>query len=619
MVRPYQGEETCSLAAVVLRTSLQTSLIRRFCRGIDCITVVFPNVRQVWTGRQPLPVPKPAGMVPKTSSFDAAFDVQTADDEENFVSGASDGTDPRITWKGVLAHLGPAFLVSIGYLDPGNWATDIEGGSKFGYQLLWVLVMANFMALLLQVLAARMGIVTQSHLAELCRDEYPRPATLALWVMAEFAIIATDLTEVLGTAIGINLLFKIPLMVGVVLTALDTFLLLAAQSQGMRRLEQVIFMFLGLISICFIAELFMSKPDALAIAKGVAIPRISAKSLYVATGIVGATVMPHNFFLHSALVIERVPDRRPATLRAECRYTLIDTAVALNAALFINCAILIIAAANFWTRGVEVTTLSKAYHLLENTGLRVGSVELAPVLFGIALIASGQSSTLCGTLAGQYVMEGFLDFTAPPVIRRLITRAVAIVPALVVISLMGDAGTYQLLIMCQVVLSLQLPFAIVPMIRFTNSRRRMRDFCNSPLVSALAWGSAAVAVSLNIAYVFHVIDVGVRSGSVLTKVVSLFVGIPLFVLLMLFLSWIAFRGEKGAEPVYRLEDDNDFAMYDEDDDFELDSLGSPLGSEPGQGPSLPVLRDLADHTSAEDGKDADPERDRLLLVGKETT
>lgn len=522
-------------------------------------------------------------------ALQVAFEDPTTSDEENFMfepPGMSaqqpePDSDPReFTWRGILAHLGPAFLVSIGYLDPGNWATDIEGGSRFGYKLLWVLIVANFMALLLQVLAARMGIVTRCHLAELCRDEYPRPANLALWVMAEFAIIATDLTEVLGTAIGINLLFNIPLMVGVVLTALDTFLLLTAQSQGMRRVEQVIFVFLGIISVCFIIELFMSKPDIGKIATGVFVPRIDSQSLYVATAIVGATVMPHNFYLHSALVIERVPDRRPGTLRAECKYNLVDTAIALNAALFINCAILIIAAANFWESGVEVTTLSKAYHLLENTGVKIGNLDLAPVLFGIALVASGQSSTLCGTLAGQYVMEGFLDLRAPPIIRRLITRLVAIVPALLVISAMGDTGTYQLLIMCQVVLSLQLPFAIVPMIRFTNSKRRMQDFRNTPLVSTLAWTAAGIAVCLNIAYVLHLLWQGIQSGVASIRVVSLACGLPLFLSLSAFLAWIALRTETGgAGAVYRLEDDDDFGSAL---NYELDSLGSPIGSAPGQ-------------------------------------
>lgn len=517
-------------------------------------------------------------------ALEVAFGDPTPSDEESFMFHPP-GISPdqphtqdtrEFTWKGLLAHMGPAFLVSIGYLDPGNWATDIEGGSKFGYQLLWVLIVANLMALLLQVLAARMGIVTRCHLAELCRDEYPRAANFVLWAMAELAIIATDLTEVLGTAIGINLIFGIPLMVAVVITALDTFLLLSAQSQGMRRVEQVIFGFLGIIFICFIVELFMSKPNLSQIAEGLLVPRIDSSSLYVATAIVGATVMPHNFYLHSALVIERVADRSPATLRAECRYNLIDTAVALNAALFINCAILIIAAANFWTNGIEVTTLSKAYHLLQNTGIQLGKVELAPLLFGIALIASGQSSTLCGTLAGQYVMEGFLDIRAPPVIRRLITRLVAIVPALVVIAIMGDAGTYKLLIYCQVILSLQLPFAIIPVIRFTSSKRRMQDFANSGVVSIFAWLSAGIAVCLNIAYVVNLFSGTLKNGTYIQKMLYAVFGIPLFVAVMGFLIWIAFRREKGgSSPVFRIQDGREGEFQD---DYDLDSLGSPIGS-----------------------------------------
>ena len=552
-------------------------------------------------------------------ALDIAFGDPTASDEENFMfstplspTHVGHTQDTReFTMKAALAHLGPAFLVSIGYLDPGNWATDIEGGSKFGYSLIWVLLVANLMALLLQVLAARMGIVTRCHLAELCREEYPRKATYALWVLAELAIIATDLTEVLGTAIGLNLLFGIPLLAGVVLTVLDTFLLLSAQSQGMRRLEQVIFFFLGIISTCFVAELFMSKPDVPAIIKGAVIPSINSSSLYVATAIVGATVMPHNFYLHSALVIERVPDRRPTTLRAECRYTLIDTAIALNAALFINCAIMIIAAANFWSRGVEVTTLSKAYHLLQNTGIKIGNVEVAPLLFGIALIASGQSSTLCGTLAGQYVMEGFLDLRAPPIIRRLITRIVAIVPALMVISFMGDSGTYQLLIFCQVILSLQLPFAIVPMIRFTSSKRRMHEFRNSSLVSSLAWICAGIAVGLNIAYVVHAIIVGSRSMEGLKRILSLFVAVPLFGTLMGFLVWIAVRPEKGgAGTVYRVEDENDVAS----DGMEVDSLGSPIGSVHATSPNSTPIRLNLDAEAGLNDDDIDLlEREALVL------
>lgn len=532
----------------------------------------------------------------RRGALDVAFDDPTLSDEDNFMFAPGSLQPPdaihtqdtrEFTWRGLLAHLGPAFVVSIGYLDPGNWATDIEGGSKFGYKLLWVLVLSNAMALLLQVLAARMGIVTRCHLAELCRDEYPRLANLILWLMAELAIIATDLTEVLGTAIGINLLFKIPLMPAVIITVADTFLLLSAQHRGMRRVEKVIFCFLAVISLCFIVELFMSKPDVNRIAAGLFFPQIDSSSLYVATGIVGATVMPHNFYLHSALVIERVPDRRPTTIRAECRYNLIDTAVALNAALFINCAILIIAAANFWTRGVQVTTLAKAYQLLENTGVKLWNIQLAPFLFGIALIASGQSSTLCGTLAGQYVMEGFLDYRAPPLIRRLVTRVIAIMPALIVISILGDQGTYQLLIFCQVVLALQLPFAIVPVIRFTSSKRRMQDFQNSGIVTVMAWLATGVVISLNIAFALHIFAQGAHSEKKVIRFLTITVAAPLFIVLMGFLAWIAMRSEKGGSAlVYRIENDIEGQS---DDGFDLDSLGSPVARSPvGQSPT-PLL------------------------------
>lgn len=547
--------------------------------------------------------------------LEVAFEDPTASDEDTFMfsppslpAESLHSQDNReFTWRGLLAHLGPAFLVSIGYLDPGNWAIDIEGGSKFGYSLLWVLILSNFMALLLQVLASRMGIVTRCHLAELCRDEYPRLANFCLWIMAELAIIATDLTEVLGTAIGINLLFKIPLMPAVIITVLDTFLLLSAQSNGMRRVEHVIFWFLGIISVCFIVELFMSKPDISAIAAGAFIPHIDSSSLYIVTGVVGATVMPHNFYLHSALVIERVPDRRPATLRAECRYNLIDTAVALNAALFINCAILIIAAADFWTQGVAVTTLSQAYELLKNTGVKIGNIELAPLLFGIALIASGQSSTLCGTLAGQYVMEGFLDMRAPPVIRRLVTRVIAIIPALIVISIMGDTGTYQLLLLCQVILALQLPFAIVPVIRFTNSKRRMQDFQNSRPVSFAAWLCATIVVCLNVAYVINVFKQGTNSPHYILRMLTMLVGGPTFVLVMVFLVWIALRTEKGGSGlVYRIEND---VEGQSEDGYELDSLGSPVA----MSPSLPSPLRSGRLSASEDDDPSLVEREKFSL------
>mmetsp|Transcript_17042 Transcript_17042/g.35415 ORF Transcript_17042/g.35415 Transcript_17042/m.35415 type:complete len:557 (-) Transcript_17042:553-2223(-) len=463
-----------------------------------------------------------------------------------------------VTWKGVIQYLGPAFLISVGYLDPGNWATDIEGGSRFGYQLLWVLVLSNLMAILLQTLAARLGIVTQSHLAELCRDEYPRAANWVLWLLAEFAVIATDLTEVLGTAIGINLVFRIPLIFAVILTGFDTLVLLTVQKYGMRRLEQVMFVFLSIVSLCFLIEVIFARPSIGSVLEGAFVPRLNRESLYVAIGIIGATVMPHNFYLHSALVISRIPDRRIETLRSECRYAFIDTSVALNAALFINCAILIIAAANFWTHGIVVLTLQKAHELLEKTGVQLGPVDMAQLLFGIALIASGQSSTLCGTLAGQFVMEGFLELKGSALARRLVTRLVAIIPAMVTIMIMGDKGTYQLLIYSQVVLSLQLPFAIIPMIKFTNSERRMGTFANRPIIKLLAWFSAWVTVVLNLMFVASSIASGLAEGSPLwVKLLCIFLVLPLCAILLIFLLWIALRGEQGTPMLYTVMDNSD--------------------------------------------------------------
>lgn len=457
----------------------------------------------------------------------------------------------RFRWRHVCDKLGPAFLISIGYMDPGNWATDIEGGSRFGYDLLWVLVVSNAVALLLQVLASRLGIVTQRHLAQLCREEYPRSICTALFVLAQLAIVATDLAEVLGTAIGLNLLFGMPLVLGVMITVLDTFLLLVAQRHGMRRLEQVMFVLLGVISCCFLVELAVSKPSAARIVAGL-VPRINSKSLFVAMGMLGATVMPHNFYLHSAIVTKRVADRRTETLRVECKYSAVDCAVALNSALFINAAILITSAANFWTRGITVTTLQDAHELLERVlDVRVfGGVELAPLAFGVALIAAGQSSTLTGTLAGQYVMEGFMDFHVRPWLQRLITRLCAVVPSCVIILILGDESTYKMLIVSQVVLSLQLPFAIVPMIRFTGSKRLMGEqFADGFWVSIAAWASASFVIALNVWLVLDMLVQAIRSGHGAEFWLSVLLLLPCLVLVLALLVWLVVRRERDGEAV----------------------------------------------------------------------
>ncbi len=392
----------------------------------------------------------------------------------------------------MFAFAGPAYLVSVGYMDPGNWATDLEGGARFGYQLVWVLLMSNLMAVLLQTLSARMGIVTGRDLAQACRDNYPKPVAYALWFLCEIAIAACDLAEVLGTAIGLNLLLKVPLLYGVIITGFDTMLFLVIQQMGIRKMEAFILMLVSTIGICFGIEVFLSQPVWTDVARGFT-PKLTSESLYVAIGILGATVMPHNLYLHSALVQTRSVEQTEEGMRVACKYNFIDTAVALNAAFFVNGAILIVAAAVFFRNGVIVTQIQQAHQLL--TPLL--GTTLASTLFAVALISAGQSSTLTGTLAGQIVMEGFLHIRIRPVLRRLLTRAIAIVPAVLVITLQGEEGSYGLLILSQVILSLQLPFAVIPLIQFTSDRVRMRSFVNAMWVRVLAWVCALVIIGLN--------------------------------------------------------------------------------------------------------------------------
>jgi len=396
-------------------------------------------------------------------------------------------------WRRMFAFAGPAYLVSVGYMDPGNWATDLEGGARFGYQLLWVLVMSNAMAVLLQTLSARLGIVAGRDLAQACRESYPRAVNVALWGLCEIAVAACDLAEVLGAAIGLNLLFHIPLLLGVILTAADTLLLLWFQSFGIRTIEAFVLALISIMAICFGIEIFWAKPDFVELLPGL-VPIVHRDSLYIAIGILGATVMPHNLYLHSALVQTRDIGQSEADKRTACRYNLIDSAVALNGALLVNAAILIMAAAVFFKRGLVVTEIQQAHQLLAPL-LGAGG---ASVIFAVALICSGQSSTLTGTLAGQIVMEGFLDIRMRPWLRRLITRMLAIIPAALTIYLAGDRSIYKLLILSQVILSMQLPFAIIPLIHFTNDPARMGSFANARWVRWLAWLTAATIVALNI-------------------------------------------------------------------------------------------------------------------------
>jgi manganese transport protein len=393
----------------------------------------------------------------------------------------------------MFAFAGPAYLVSVGYMDPGNWATDLEGGARFGYQLLWVLVMSNAMAVLLQTLSARLGIVRGLDLAQACRETYPRPVNFALWILCEIAVAACDLAEVLGAAIGLNLLFHIPLLLGVILTAADTLLLLWFQSFGIRTIEAVVLALITVIAVCFGIEVFWAHPGVSELVTGL-VPRLNRDSLYVAIGILGATVMPHNLYLHSALVQTRNFGQSEDAKRTACRYNLIDSVVALNGALFVNAAILVMAAAVFFKNGLVVTEIQQAHKLLAP----LLGTSLASVFFAVALLCSGQSSTMTGTLAGQIVMEGFLNFRMRPWLRRLITRSLAIVPAAITIYLAGEKSTYQLLILSQVILSMQLPFAVIPLIHFTSDRLKMGSFCNRPWVNVLSWLTAAIIVGLNL-------------------------------------------------------------------------------------------------------------------------
>ncbi len=393
----------------------------------------------------------------------------------------------------MFAFAGPAYLVSVGYMDPGNWATDLEGGARFGYKLLWVLVMSNAMAVLLQTLSARLGIVRGRDLAQACRETYPRAVSLALWVLCEIAVAACDLAEVIGAAIGLNLLFHIPLLAGVLITSADTLLLLWFQGFGIRTIEAVVLSLIAVIAGCFCIEIFWAKPAVSELVTGL-VPRLDGSSLYVAIGILGATVMPHNLYLHSALVQTRNIGQSVEEKRTACWYNFIDSAVALNGALLVNAGILVMAGAVFFKRGIVVSEIQQA-HLLLAPLLGTGA---AGVLFAVALLASGQSSTLTGTLAGQIVMEGFLNFRMRAWLRRLITRTIAVAPAAFTIWYAGEKSTYQLLILSQVILSMQLPFAVIPLIHFTSDRQRMGSFANALWVRILAWLTAVVIIALNI-------------------------------------------------------------------------------------------------------------------------
>ncbi|MCZ8204353.1 MAG: Nramp family divalent metal transporter [Gemmatimonas sp.] len=403
------------------------------------------------------------------------------------------------TWfRKLLAFAGPGYLVAVGYMDPGNWATDLAGGSRFGYALLSVILLSNLMAVLLQGLASKLGIVTGRDLAQACRDHYSRRTGFALWVLCELAIAACDLAEVIGTAIALNLLFGISLPVGIAITAFDVMIVLYLQNKGFRLLEALVIALIAVVGGCFVFELFISKPDIGEVARGF-LPTTeiitNPEMLYIAIGILGATVMPHNLYLHSSIVQTRKYAENTEGKREAVRFAFLDSTIALTFALFINAAILIVAAATFHSTGnTEVAEIQDAYKLLSPL-LGVGG---ASAVFALALLASGQNSTLTGTLAGQIVMEGFLDLRLRPWLRRLITRAIAIVPAAIVAILYGESGTAKLLVLSQVILSLQLSFAVFPLVQFTSDKVKMGAFVNSTPLKVAAYTVATVIASLNV-------------------------------------------------------------------------------------------------------------------------
>jgi len=407
----------------------------------------------------------------------------------------------RLTnFRRFLAFAGPGFLVSVGYMDPGNWATDLAGGSKYGYQLVWVIFASNLMAILLQTLCVRLGLVTGRDLAQACRDFYKKPAAIALWLLCEIAIIACDLAEVVGSAVALQLLFGLPLMWGVLITGFDALAILGLMRFGFRKLEAVILTLVGTVAGCFVLNIFLARPDWMGVAGGFRPTVPSLDALIISLGILGATVMPHNLYLHSSIVQTRAHDRSDDGVRQAIRFNTLDTVIALGSAFFVNAAILVLAASVFHRKGVEVTELQQAHELLKPM---LGPA--AAVAFALALLASGQSSTITGTLAGQIVMEGFLRIRIAPWLRRLITRGLAIIPAILLIGASGGKNTVSLLILSQVVLSMQLPFAIFPLLMFTSDPKRMGRFANPTWLKVAGYLVCWVISALNVYLLYQTI------------------------------------------------------------------------------------------------------------------
>lgn len=442
----------------------------------------------------------------------------------------------KVGWRKFLSFLGPAYLICVGYMDPGNWATDLAAGSQFGYRLIWVLLLSNLVALLLQSLSARLGIVRGLDLAQASKHAYNRFINFCLFILAQIAIVACDLAEIIGMAIGLNLLFGLPMIWGVSLTLLDTLLLLFLMNKGMRKLEGFIVSLIFIVGLSFLTEMFIAKPDVHEIAKGFIPHALSGSALYIAIGIIGATVMPHNLYLHSSLVQTRKIERTDEGIRTAIKFNIWDTTIALNLAFFVNAAILILAASAFFTKGFhQVAEIQDAYKLLEKI---FGS--MAPTLFAIALIASGQSSTITGTLAGQIVMEGHINLRIAPWLRRLLTRLLAIIPAYFTLLYAGTDTLGHLLVLSQVVLSLQLGFAVIPLIHFTSDKVRMGKFVINKWVKAIAWVFAVMIVVLNVQLVIQQIGEWSKSGAV-SPFILYAVIVPIIVAIGILLIYVTLR------------------------------------------------------------------------------
>ncbi|MFO0962089.1 MAG: Nramp family divalent metal transporter [Phycisphaerales bacterium] len=447
--------------------------------------------------------PVAAAVAASAGAASAAHDDRSLPEAHGTIDVRHETIGGRPWWRRMLGFAGPGFLVSVGYMDPGNWATDLAGGSRFGYALLWVILASNLMAIFLQVLCARLGVVTGRDLAQTCRDRYSRPASFALWILCELAIVACDLAEVIGSAVALNLLMGLPLEWGVLITGADVLLLLLLIDVGFRKLEAVVLTMVATIAGCFAYNIWLAQPDWPAVAHGALVPSLPPGALLVSLGIIGATVMPHNLYLHSSVVQTRRHGSSVPAKAAAIRFNTIDTVVALGAAFFVNAAILVLAAAVFWRSGTVVEELQQAHELLAPA---LGGA--ASTAFAVALLCSGQSSTITGTLAGQIVMEGFLRIRIRPWVRRLITRGLAIIPALIVVHATGGTETVKLLVVSQVVLSMQLPFAIFPLVAATSSRKAMGSFANPLWAQVVGYTICTVISGLNVYLLWDVLGPG---------------------------------------------------------------------------------------------------------------